>query len=129
MMRSAARMQRWVLCAMPVVALALCPGHTGSGGLALFLWVFLSPRKTRPSYPYPRKSRLHFYRLFFACSAGFCTLSLLFACFTRLPLPLLPAVPGISALATITCARCLNSPFGRTRSLLLGSLLFVIACM
>lgn len=129
MKRHAARMRKWLLMGMPILWLALCAGHTGGGGAALFAWMLIGTAGKKIRYPYPRKSRLHFPRLFFAFSGSFFLLSLMMKGLSFLPVSPSFALPGISALCVLMSARLINVSIGKRLSLILSLPLFLIACM
>ncbi|MBR3904277.1 MAG: hypothetical protein IKJ51_01005 [Clostridia bacterium] len=112
-----------MLLGLPFVWLGTALFHGAGGKAAMLLWLLICPLLPRPHYPYPRKSRIHLYRLFFAWSGG-CLPMRLFSVVS----PSHFLVPGISALGVMLCAFLYRKALDR-RSCLLLSMLFVTAGM
>lgn len=128
-MRFAARMPGWILAGMPLLMVSAYFGHTGGGGIALFIWLMAGKGLYRPLYPYPRKSRSSFPRLLFTFSGGFLVLSGLTKLAQKwLTLPL-PALPGICALSVICTARLWQMRISKRRAATGALIGFLIACM
>ena len=71
MIRSAARLRRWVLWAAPLMVLCARRLHAGGAELALGLWMVLGtwlPGKA--AYPHAVRRRVGFHRLFFSWALG-----------------------------------------------------------
>lgn len=69
MMMNAARMRRWMLLSAPVMILTGTELHAGGGGTGLFFWLLLGIQMLPQShYPYPRKRKGIYGRLFFSFS-------------------------------------------------------------
>ncbi len=124
MMRFAVRMQKRLLLGAPLVLMGTAAGHTG-GGLVLAGWMLLCRFLPLPRYPYPRKSRLRFARLFFAWAVGFFTLSLLIKLLSPLPYPKALMLPGICCCALLTAAHALDVPMKKRSKMLLSVLLLI----
>lgn len=112
-----------MLLGLPFVWLCTALFHGAGGKAAMLLWLLICPLLPTPHYPYPRKSRIHLYRLFFAWSGG-CLPMRLFSVVS----PSHFLVPGISALGVMLCAFLYRKALDR-RSCLLLSMLFVTAGM
>lgn len=121
---SAARMQKRMMLGLPIVWLGTALWHAGGGGAALLLWMAVCAFLPAARYPYPRKSRLHFARLFFAWAGGFFTLSVLLKICNLLLLPLPPLLPGISVLGVLSSAFAFNLSLEKRSHVLLGLLFF-----
>ena len=115
-------MQKKMMLGLPIVWLGTALWHAGGGGAALLLWMAVCAFLPAARYPYPRKSRLHFARLFFAWAGGFFTLSVLLKICHSLFLQ--PPLPGISALSLLSCAGLYSLPLERRSRVLLGLMLF-----
>lgn len=124
---TAARMEKRLLLGLPVVMLFAATLHTGGGGLALGVWIYLCALIPFPLYPYPRKSRLHFTRLLFAWAGGFFVLSLLMQAAEGLMLPPVFVLPGACGLCMAAACRCFCLPLEKRSRLLLSFLLIFIA--
>lgn len=117
----AARMRRWILLGMPLVAAGQYLGH--AGGLCLLLWLTAGWLQKTPLYPYPRKRNISFSRFLLAFAGGLFPLQF----FSRyFPHPL--ALPGISSAAVLSCAFFLNLRLPEKYRYTLALLLFIV-CM
>ena len=116
-------MCRWILWGMPAVCAALLAGHT-AGCLALAMWLILGLAQKKPRYPYPRKSRPLFHRLFFAFSGG----AFVIIRFGEW-LPSYTAYPGTAALATLTSSFLWQCRLPLRWQKAAALLLLFIACM
>lgn len=97
----AARMRVWLLWAAPVMTLGGLGLRPGGAGAALALWAVIGallPGKAH--YPYPRKRRSLFHRLFFAIGAASLCHALLFSLILRFS----PATPASRAFLLLGSA-------------------------
>ena len=108
-----------MLLGLPFVWLGTALFHGAGGKAAMLLWLLICPLLPTPHYPYPRKSRIHLYRLFFAWS-GSCLPMSLFSVVS----PSYFLLPGISALGVMLCTFLYRTPLDRRSCLLLGMLFF-----
>lgn len=129
MKKQPVRMPRRILWGMPVILAMLYWGHTGGGAAALFLWLTANAALPEAPYPYPRKSRRSWPRLFFAFSGGFFVLFRLIKLAAHLGIPFPPAYPGISALSVTAAGGLWQWPLKKKWKILGGVLLCISAGM
>lgn len=123
MKRQPVRMPRWILAGMPAVCAALWLGHTAGSGV-LFMWLLLGLVQRQPRYPYPRKSRPFFSRLFFAFSGGAFVIILFSGWF-----PDNAAYPGTAALAMLTASFLWQCRLPKRWQIISSIVMLFIACM
>lgn len=109
-----------MLLGLPFVWLGTALFHAAGGKAALLLWLLLCTCLPAPRYPYPRKSRFHWYRLFFAWGAGCLPFLLLSAACAHMP----HALPGISALSVLFCTFGWRKKLSKRSCVLLGLFFF-----
>ena len=69
MIRNAAGPRRWMLWAAPLMALVGLRWGTGGAAAGLAIWMLLRPKPLFVSYPYSRKRKPAYHRLFLGFSA------------------------------------------------------------